>query len=55
MLFRESKTLYDLDEFNTSNPAVVEILLHAAVLTLLVSRALLGLVIEHADEDGVPA
>ena len=53
LLFRELKTLYDLDEFNTSNAAVVQILLYAAVLTLLVSRELLGLVIEHAGDDAV--
>ena len=53
LLFRELKTLYDLDEFDTSNPAVVEILLYAAVLTLLVSRELLELMIERADDDAV--
>ena len=53
LLFRELKTLYALDEFDTSNPAVVQILLYAAVLTLLVSRELLGLVIEYADNDAV--
>ena len=53
LLFRELKTLYELDEFTTSNPAVVEILLYAAILTLLVSRELLDLVIECADEGAV--
>ena len=53
LLFRELKTLYELDEFDTTNPAVVEILLYAAVLTLLVSRELLELVIEHADDEAV--
>lgn len=53
LLFRELKTLYELDKFDTSNPAVVEILLYAAVLTLLVSRELLELVIEYADDDAV--
>ncbi|EMA48539.1 transposase (ISH8) [Halococcus thailandensis JCM 13552] len=53
LLFRELKTLYDLDEFDTINPAVVEILLYAAVLTLLVSREPLELVIEHADDEAV--
>ncbi|GAA0249771.1 hypothetical protein GCM10009000_077540 [Halobacterium noricense] len=53
LLFRELKTLYDLDEFGTSNPAVVEILLYAAILTLLVNRELLDLVIECADEEAV--
>ena len=53
LLFRELKTLYELDEFDTTNPAVVEILLYAAILTLVVSRELLELVIEHADDDAV--
>src|SRR6056297_2883389 len=44
LLFRELKTQYELDEFNTSDPAVVEILVYAALLSLLVSRDLLGLV-----------
>ena len=35
LLFRELKTLYALDEFDTSNPAVVQILLYAAVLYCL--------------------
>jgi len=50
-LFRELKTQYELDEFDTSNPAVVEILLYAALLSLLVSRDLLDLVTEQADDD----
>ena len=53
LLFRELKTLYELDEFDTTNPAVVEILLYAAVLTLVVSRELLDLVVEYADDDAV--
>ena len=48
--FRELKTQYELDEFDTSNPVVVEILLYAALLSLLVSRELLDLVTEQADE-----
>lgn len=50
-LFRELKTQYELDEFDTSNPAVVEILLYAALLSLLVSRELLDLVTEQADDE----
>ncbi|ACV46222.1 MULTISPECIES: IS4 family transposase [Halomicrobium] len=50
-LFRELKTQYELDEFDTSNPAVVEILLYAALLSLLVSRDLLDLVTEQADDE----
>ena len=53
LLFRELRKLYDLDGFDTSNPAVVQIRLYASVLTLLVSRELLALAIEHADEDAV--
>ncbi|MFC4986269.1 IS4 family transposase [Saliphagus infecundisoli] len=51
LLFRELKTQYELDEFDTSNPVVVEILLYAAVLSLLVSRDLLDLVTEEADDE----
>ncbi|MFN1127244.1 IS4 family transposase, partial [Halobacterium salinarum] len=50
-LFRELKTQYELDEFDTSNPVVVEILLYAALLSLLVSRELLDLVTEQADDE----
>ena len=51
LLFRELKTQYELDEFDTSDPAVVEILVYAALLSLLVSRDLLGLVTEIADDE----
>ena len=51
LLFRELKTQYELDEFDTSDPAVVEILVYAALLSLLVSRDLLGLVTEVADDE----
>ncbi|ELY62439.1 IS4 family transposase [Natronococcus jeotgali] len=50
LLFRELKTQYELDEFNTTKEHIVEILLYAALLSLVVSRDLLGLVVEHADE-----
>ncbi|ELY59308.1 IS4 family transposase [Natronococcus jeotgali] len=50
-LFRELKTQYELDEFNTANPAVVKILLYAALLSLLVSRDLLDLVTEQAADE----
>ena len=50
-LFRELTTQYELDEFDTSNPVVVEILLYAALLSLLVSRELLDLVSEQADDE----
>jgi putative transposase len=51
LLFRELKTQYELDEFNTSNPDVVEILLYAALLSLLVSRDLLDLITKQADDE----
>ena len=47
-LYRELKTQYELDEFDTTKKHVVEILLHAALLSLLVSRELLALLPEHA-------
>ena len=42
MLFRELKSLYGLEKFQTSDPAIVELLIVAALLTLTVSRAVLG-------------
>ena len=51
LLFRELKTQYELDEFNTSDEHVVKILLYAALLSLLVSRDLLDLVTEQADDE----
>ena len=53
LLFRRLKTLYELGKFDTTNPLVVEILLYAAVLTLLVSSELLELMVEHADDKAV--
>ncbi len=41
----------ELDEFDTNNPDVVKILLYAALLSLLVSRELLDLVTEQADDE----
>jgi putative transposase len=51
LVFRELKTQYELDEFDTSKPHVVKILLYAAMLSLLVSRDLLDLVTEQADDE----
>jgi IS4 transposase len=51
LLFRELKTQYELDEFNTSKSHVVEILLYAALLSLLVSRDLLDLLTDVADDE----
>ena len=48
-LFRELKTQYGLDEFDTTKEHIVKILVYAALLSLLVSRELLALVTEHAD------
>jgi len=53
LLFRELKTQYELDEFDTTKPYIVEILVYAALLPLVVSQELLLLVIEHADDDAV--
>ncbi|SNR67762.1 Transposase DDE domain-containing protein [Halorubrum ezzemoulense] len=50
LLFRELKTQYELDEFDTSDEHVVRILLYAALLSLLVIRDLLDLVTEQADD-----
>jgi len=50
LLFRELKTQYNLDEFDTGKTYIVEILLYAAVLSMLVSRDLLALVTEQADD-----
>ncbi len=52
VLFRELETQYELNAFDTTKNYIGEILLYAALLSLVVSRDLLGLVIEHA-EDGV--
>jgi putative transposase len=51
LLFRELKTQYELNEFDTSKTYIVEILLYAALLSLLVSRDLLDLVTEQAEEE----
>jgi len=40
-----------MDEFDTSDEHVVRILLYAALLSLLVSRDLLDLVTEQADDE----
>ncbi len=51
LLFRELKTQYKLDEFDTSDEHVVRILLYAALLSLLVSRDLSALVTEQTDDE----
>jgi len=52
-LFRELKSRYELDEFDTTKKHVVEILVYAALLTLLLSRELLDLVSEYAADEVV--
>ena len=44
LLFKELKRHYHLEEMPSANPHVVEALLHAAIVTLVVSRALLEVV-----------
>ena len=53
MLFRELKTRYELDEFDTTKKQIVAILMYAALLTLIASRTLLDLVIGYAEDDAV--
>ncbi|SFJ74342.1 hypothetical protein SAMN05443661_1726 [Natronobacterium gregoryi] len=54
LLFRELKTRYELDELDTTKEHVVEILLYAALLSLLASRESLDLATEQAN-DGIAA
>jgi len=53
LLFRELKTRYELDEFDTTKRHIVEILVYAALLTLIASRTLLDLVTEYAEDNAV--
>jgi len=53
LLFRELKTRYELDEFDTTKKHIVEILVYAALLTLIASRTLLDLVTEYAEDDAI--
>ncbi len=52
LLFRELKSQYSLDEFETSKEHIVKIQIVAALLTLIVSRAILRLLVDHAEERG---
>jgi len=54
LLFRELKSLYGLERFQTSDPAIVQLLVVAALLTLTVSRALLGVFQELFSETVFP-
>ena len=50
LLFRELKSRYSLGEFETEKPHIVEIQVVAALLTLVVSRAILREFVDHADK-----
>ena len=52
LLFRELKSRYRLDELPSSKPQIVKVLILASVLTLVVSRVLLGLFREIGEERG---
>jgi IS4 transposase len=52
-LFRELRSRYKIDEFDTTEKHEVEIIMYAALLTLLVSRELFDLVSEHAADEAV--
>jgi IS4 transposase len=52
LLFRELKSRYALEEFNTSKEHIVKIQITAALLTLVVSRAILRVLVDHAEERG---
>ena len=54
LLFRELKSVYGLGKFQTSDPAIVELLVVAALLTLTVSRALLGVFQEQFPDTVFP-
>jgi hypothetical protein len=50
LLFRELKSQYSLDKFDTSKEHIVKIQIVAALLTLVVSRAILRLLVDHAED-----
>ena len=52
LLFRELKTRYELDEFDTTKKHIVEILVYAALLSLITSRTLLNLATAAVRADG---
>ena len=55
LLFRELKSRYGLEEFDTSKDYIVKIQITAALLTLVVSRAILRVLVDHAEERGEDA
>jgi hypothetical protein len=52
LLFRELKSRYVLEKFDTSKEHIVKIQITAALLTLVVSRAILRVLVDHAEERG---
>ena len=52
LLFRELKSQYGLGRFQTEKEHIVWIQVTAALLTLVVSRAILRLFVDHAHEQG---
>ena len=52
LLFRELKSQYGLGRFQTEKEHIVRIQVTAALLTLVVSRAILRLFVDHAEELG---
>ena len=52
LLFRELKSQYGLGRFQTEKEHIVRIQVTAALLTLVVSRAILRLFVDHAHEQG---
>jgi putative transposase len=52
LLFRELKSRYALEEFDMSKEHIVKIQITAALLTLVVSRAILRVLVDHAEERG---
>ncbi|GGI95687.1 hypothetical protein GCM10008995_02200 [Halobellus salinus] len=52
LLFRELKSRYELGSFQTEKAHIVRIQVLAALLTLVVSRAILRVFVDHADDYG---
>jgi hypothetical protein len=52
LLFRELKSQYVLGRFRTEKERIVRVQVTAALLTLVVSRAILRLFVDHAQELG---
>lgn len=50
LLFRELKSQYELTSFKTGKAHIVQIQILAALLTLVVSRAILRTICDHADQ-----